>query len=129
MGKLVTISSRGDFKNTTKFLNYVSGGKYLEKKLDSYARRGVEELKNATPIDTGKTSGSWSYQIEHDKNHAKITWCNDNIVDGVPVVILIQYGHATRGGGYVQGIDFINPALKDVFNDLANEIWKEVIDA
>ena len=129
MGQLVTITSHGDFKKTTKFLDFVSGGDFIEKKLRYYGEKGVALLHNATPSNTGKTADSWGYKVEHDRNHVKITWTNDNMAGGVPVVILLQYGHATKGGTYVQGIDFINPVMQPLFNELANEIWEEVVNA
>lgn len=129
MSKLITIKTSGSFNKTTKFLNYVSGGKFIENKLKKYGEKGIEELRKNTPVDTGETSSSWRYEIEHDNNHVQITWLNDHMAGNVPVVILLQYGHATRGGGYVKGIDFINPAMKPIFDDILNEVWREVINA
>ena len=129
MGRFVSMKVTGDFKKTTKFLNYMSGGKYLENVLKRYGDEGIEALSNATPRDTGKTSESWYYEIEHDKDHCQIAWFNSEMAGGVPLVILIQYGHATKNGGYIQGIDFINPAIRPIFNKILDEVWKEVVNA
>jgi len=115
----------GNFKNTEKFLTRNQKLKYI-KILDKYGREGIEALKTATPVDSGKTAAAWGYEIRIFRNAFNITWTNSNINDGVPIAILIQYGHATRNGGYVKGIDYINPALRSVFTRLANEAWREV---
>lgn len=96
--------------------------------LDKYGKRGVELLKEATPKDTGKTADSWIYSIEEDEQgNYQIVWSNTNTVNGwANVAILLQYGHATRNGGFVKGIDYINPAIAKVFSDMADEAWKEV---
>ena len=96
--------------------------------LDKYGQRGVDLLREATPKDTGKTSESWSYDIEKDDNgNWQIVWKNSNVVnDWANIAILLQYGHATKNGGYVKGIDYINPAIQRVFQDMADEAWKEV---
>ena len=98
----------------------------LDELLDRYGQEGVEALAKATPKDTGKTAASWSYEIKMDKSGATLCWQNSNIVDGVPIAVILQYGHGTRNGAYVQGIDYINPALAPIFSALANELWKEV---
>lgn len=96
--------------------------------LDKYGKRGVEYLREATPRDTGKTADSWTYSIEKDANGSyQIIWSNTNVVDGkTNIAILLQYGHATKNGGFVKGTDYINPAIAKVFGDMANEAWKEV---
>lgn len=95
--------------------------------LDKYGRAGVEALESATPRDTGKTAASWSYEIIHREGSASIEFHNSNLTEiGYPIAILIQYGHGTKNGGYVEGIDYINPALKPVFEDMANEAYREV---
>lgn len=126
---MIKITQKGEFNKTSKFLNFISNGEYLRKRLDEYGKKGVQALKDATPKDTGKTSESWSYEIDYGSDGASITWTNSNENHGVPIVILIQYGHATRGGTYVTGIDFINPAMKPIFDDLSKAIWKEVTSA
>ena len=119
------ITSTGDFSKTLKFLNRLQDKEYLNV-LSKYGKRGVEALKAATPKDTGTTADSWYYEIEQDRNGATISWCNSNVNDGVVIAAIIQYGHGTGRGGYVQGTDYINPAMKPIFDDLANECWKEV---
>lgn len=129
MGNFISMKSTGNFKKTIKFLNFVSGGKYIEDVLRKYGDKGIEALSHNTPKDTGKTANSWYYEIEHDSNHCQIAWFNSEMAGGVPLVILIQYGHATKSGGFVQGIDFINPVMKPIFDKIADEIWREVVRA
>lgn len=87
---------------------------------------GVKALSEATPVLSGKTASSWGYQISKGHGSFSIHWTNSNINDGVPIAVIIQYGHGTGWGGYVQGIDYINPALRPVFQDIADQVWKEV---
>ena len=94
--------------------------------LDKYGREGVEALSAATPVDSGKTASSWKYDIEHSSRGASISFSNTNINKGVNIAIILQYGHGTRNGGYVQGRDYINPAIQPVFDRIVNEAWKEV---
>lgn len=96
--------------------------------LDRYAQAGVLALQSATPVESGETAYSWDYKITQKGSTFKITWTNSHVVDGIPIAILIQYGHATRNGGYVEGKDYINPALKPIFDKIAEEAWKEVVD-
>lgn len=127
--KTVKFETKGNYKKFERFLTHSLHIKALVRPiLDKYGRRGVELLREATPKDTGKTSESWSYEIERDDDgNWKIVWSNSNVVDDwANVAVLLQYGHATKNGGYVQGIDYINPALAKVFGDLADEAWKEV---
>lgn len=112
--------------NTMFFLKRILKQDYL-KNLEKYAQLGVQRLAEATPKRTGLTAASWDYRIEVDNQKAKITWTNSNINDGCNVAILLQYGHATRNGAWVEGIDYINPAMKPMFEEFANEVWKEVI--
>lgn len=115
----------GSFDNTKKFLlkNRSSNHKAL---LAKYGRLGVEALANATPVESGTTAHSWYYEIVKTNTGYRLEWKNSHMAGQVPVAILIQYGHATGNGGYVQGTDFINPAMKSVFDDLAYNVWKEV---
>lgn len=124
----IKISQKGDFSKSLKFLK----DKKLYKKhilpiLKKYGELGVEALREATPKDTGKTSESWSYEIIEEKYGARIVWKNSNVSDWANIAVLIQYGHATRNGGWVEGIDYINPAMKSIFEKIAEEAWKEVI--
>jgi hypothetical protein len=123
---MITIRQQGDFHRLNGFfercLNLFKMGE-----LDKYGQAGVEALASTTPVDSGKTASSWSYEIKRDKNGASIIFKNSNMTDmNVPVAILLQYGHATRDGGYVEGIDYINPALRPVFQRMADEAWREV---
>ena len=122
---MIVFTQKGDFKKTEKFLNKASKAEYF-RKLEKYAREGVKALSAATPVDTGKTAASWSYEIRQKKGSISIYWTNSNVNKGVPIAIILQYGHGTNNGGYVQGIDYINPALRPVFERLAEETWKEV---
>lgn len=94
--------------------------------LDGYGREGVEALRNATPVDTGETAGSWSYKIIRKNNKVRLEFDNSNRNNNVPIAIILQYGHATRNGSWVEGIDYVNPALKPIFDRIADDMWKEV---
>ena len=122
---MIGVTHTGSFKNTEKFLKRMTKRQQFPS-LDTYGQRGVDALSNATPKDTRETSKRWRYKIEDDRNGITISWYNDNEDDGVPIVILIQYGHGTGTGGYVQGRDFINPAMQPVFDQIAEEMWKKV---
>lgn len=95
--------------------------------LASYGERGVKALAAATPKDTGKTADSWTYSIEEGKGTVSIVWSNTNVNKGLNIAVLLQYGHGTRNGGYVQGRDYINPALRPLFDEIANKAWEEVV--
>lgn len=129
---MITLSSKGDFKKTFEYLNKSNGlfgrvaNSIMESKLNKYGQKGVDALKEATPFDTGATAYSWYYEIERTDDSISIIWSNSNENRTIPIVILLQYGHLTKNGYRVEGIDFINPALKPIFDDLADEIWKEV---
>lgn len=116
---------RGDFGKTEKFLKKSFGRDYLDV-LEEYAQQGVAALSAATPIDTGLTAVSWEYEIIQNESAISIIWKNLNENNGVNIAIILQYGHGTRNGGYVQGIDYINPALKPIFDKMADAAWKEV---
>ena len=122
---MIIFKQKGDFNNTEKFLKKAARTNYLHI-LNEYGRRGVAALASATPVDTGMTASSWDYKISITKSSYRINWTNSHVEDGVPIAIIIQYGHATRNGGYVEGRDFINPAMKPIFDDLAKELWREV---
>lgn len=126
---MINLESNGSFKNLEKFLSTMSK-QNIRNLLSQYAQEGVNALARATPKDSGLTATSWSYNITVSKNYYSITWTNSNIMDnGVPLAILLQYGHGTKNGGYVQGEDFINPALKPIFNKIADNVWKAVTSA
>ena len=122
---MVRIKVHGSFRNTKRMLEkakHCDFGRILEK----YAIEGVAALALATPQDSGDTARAWSYEIEYGKGKARIHWMNENMKDGVPIAILIQYGHATRNGGWVEGRDFINPAIRPIMDDIAEKAWREV---
>ena len=125
---MFTITQKGDFRKTESFLKKAVKADFY-KNLEQYAQIGVEALSESTPIDSGETAMSWSYEIEKSRSGASITWTNSHMNKGENIAILIQYGHGTGTGGYVVGRDYINPAMRPVFDKLAEDIWKEVIDA
>lgn len=124
--KIMKINFRhGSFTKTTKYLKDVS--KALQNvNFDKYGKKGVDALREATPKDTGKTANSWSYEIIKSKDNVSIRWTNSNVNDGVNIAVILQYGHGTKNGGYVRGIDYINPAMRPIFEQLAKEAWEEV---
>lgn len=122
---MLSASSSGSFKNTLGFLEKMQKGDYL-RNLGRYGEMGVRALAKATPKDTGETSSSWSYKVETNGKSTSIAWYNDEENDGANVVILLQYGHGTGTGGYVAGRDFINPAIKPIFDKIAEDVWKKV---
>ena len=122
---MISVKTKGSFKNTELFLNNTKKID-LRSILSRYAEEGVSALMVNTPVDTGKTAQSWDYRIEIGKEYSSIIWTNSNVNKGVNIAIILQYGHGTRSGGYVQGIDYINPALKPIFDELSSAAWKEV---
>lgn len=122
---MISFESKGSFQNTERFLNRMSKGE-IYNTLSKYGQMGVDALANATPVDTAYTAQSWYYEIVKDGRYWGIIWYNRNVINGRPIAVLLQYGHATRTGGYVQGIDYINPAIKPIFDQIANDAWKEV---
>ena len=122
---MIKLVSKGDFTNTFRFLERAKEILKISD-LDKYGKQGVEALQAATPVDTGKTRDSWSYDIRHENGSVMIEWTNSNIVDGSNIAVLIQYGHGTRNGGFVVGRDYINPAMRPIFDGIAENVWKEV---
>ena len=122
---MITFRQKGDFSKLTKFFERAKEVVKLGD-LDKYGREGVAALSSATPKDTGLTASSWYYKIENKNGSAKITFNNSNIQNGVPIAIILQYGHGTRNGGFVEGIDYINPAIRPIFEKIANDAWREV---
>lgn len=125
MPKVVMFRQKGDFRRTSDFLKRANRLN-LDAILNQYGQEGVEALRAATPKDTGTTANSWSYVVHKGTGSITITWSNSNIVDGVPIAVILQYGHGTRNGGYVQGTDYINPAVKPIFDKIAQRAWEEV---
>lgn len=123
----VNFTHKGSFNNLEKFLTKKMHIRPLIRPiLERYGRRGVEALSEATPKDTGKTAESWGYRIDAVDSGYRIVWTNSNINNGVMIAMLLQYGHGTGTGGYVEGIDYINPAIRSIFGEMADEAWKEV---
>lgn len=122
---MISFRQTGDFSKITRFLERV---KELVRRgdLDVYGRQGVAALKSATPVESGLTASSWYYKIENRNGVVKITFLNSNIQNGVPIAVILQYGHGTRNGGWVQGRDYINPAIQPIFDKIAEDVWKEV---
>lgn len=125
---MLKITSSGSFRNSRRFLNRVSNMN-IASQLESFGREGVAALAAATPVDSGLTAASWQYKVTHSANEWSITWYNTHVVSGTPVAILLQYGHGTGTGGYVRGRDYINPAIKPIFDRIAEEVWKVVTSA
>lgn len=117
--------SKGDYKKTTAWLNKLKSMK-LASVLDKYGQKGVEALAQVTPVDSGKTAASWNYKIEYSKDSASIIWTNSNVNKGVNIAIILYYGHGTGTGGYVQGRDYITPAIRPIFDEISKSVWKEV---
>lgn len=122
---MITFRQKGDFSKLNGYLEKLKNVVKLGD-LDRYGREGVAALSSATPKDTGLTADSWFYEIKHDKDSVSITFNNSNINKGVPIAIILQTGHGTRNGGWVEGRDYINPAIRPVFDKIADEAWEEV---
>ncbi len=122
---MIKFRQKGDFSKLTRFLEKTKEVVRLGD-LDKYGREGVAALASATPVDSGLTADSWRYEITNKQGSAKITFYNSNIQNGVPIAIILQYGHVTRNGGWVQGRDYINPAIQPIFDKIVNEAWREV---
>ena len=122
---MISFRQKGDFSKLTRFLERAKNLVHLSD-LDRYGREGVAALASATPVDTGKTAASWYYDIKINKESASITFNNSNIQNGVPIAIILQYGHGTRNGGWVEGRDYINPAIQPIFDQIVDDAWREV---
>lgn len=122
---MITITSKKGWNKTEKLLKNSLGSKWYSV-LEKYGAQGVQALSSATPVDSGKTSSSWNYEIVKKQDKVSVIWNNSNIQNGVNIAIILQYGHGTGTGGYVQGRDYINPALRPIFDTMADAAWKEV---
>lgn len=122
---MISFRQKGDFSNLTKYFERVKEAAKVGI-LNKYGRAGVKALSAATPIESGLTANSWFYEIEHSSESATISFHNSHINKGVPIAIILQYGHGTGTGGWVQGRDYINPAIQPLFDKIANEAWREV---
>lgn len=121
----ISITQKGSFKNTEQYLQRLQQAQIFST-LERYGSIGVTALSNATPVESGATAAGWTYTIVQRPGYYSIRWHNSNINQGVPIAILLQYGHGTGTGGYVQGRDYINPAMRPIFDQIANDAWKEV---
>lgn len=122
---MIKFQHKGDWSKTTGFLEKAKNIVRLGN-LDKYGREGVAALESATPVDTGLTAKSWKYEINRTRGSVSINFLNTNIQNGVPIALILQYGHGTRNGGWVEGRDYINPTIRPIFDRLANEMWEEV---
>lgn len=122
---MITFKHKGDFSRLTRFLQRAKEVIRLSD-LDKYGRAGVDALASATPKDSGETANSWHYGIEHSRGSVRINFSNSNVNQGVPIAIILQYGHGTGTGGWVEGRDYINPAIQPIFDQIANNAWEEV---
>ena len=122
---MITFRHKGDFSRLTRFLQRAKEVIRLSD-LDKYGRAGVNALASATPKDSGETANSWHYDTEHSRGSVRINFSNSNVNQGVPIAIILQYGHGTGTGGWVEGRDYINPAIQPIFDQIANNAWEEV---
>ena len=122
---MISFRQKGDFSKLTRFLEKAKEAVKIGD-LDRYGREGVAALSSATPHDSGLTASSWYYEIKHENGSVSIAFNNSNINQGVPIAIILQYGHGTRNGGWVEGRDYINPAIQPIFDKIAENAWKEV---
>lgn len=122
---MITFKQSGDFKKVTSYLERLKECIKIGD-LNKFGEQGVAALSAATPVDTGETASSWYYEIENQNGKVTISFCNSNIENGVPIAIILQYGHGTRNGGYVEGRDYINPTIQPLFDQIAENAWREV---
>lgn len=125
---MISFRHKGDFSKTSRFLEKAKSV-VRRSDLDKYGQQGVAALASATPVETGKTAQSWEYKISITGSSISITFHNTNIQNGVPIAVILQYGHGTRNGGWVQGRDYINPAIQPIFDKILNDVWKEVTNS
>lgn len=125
---MIRVDTKGSFAKTEAFFKFLNSKKMFSV-LEHYGRVGVDALSRATPVDTRETSISWGYSVNRTGQRYSINWFNTNADDGVNVAVILQYGHGTGTGGYVEGIDYINPAIRPVFDRLLDDVWKQVTRA
>lgn len=122
---MISFRHKGDFSKVTRYLTKVRRV-IKASDLEKYGQEGVAALASATPVNTGLTANSWYYRVEIKQGSATINFCNSNIQNGIPIAVILQYGHGTRNGGYVVGRDYINPVIQPIFDKIANNAWREV---
>ena len=122
----INLKSTGDFSNITRYLEKVRKKLNLKSIFDHYGERGVKALSEATPVDTGLTASLWRYEVSEEDGQTTLSFHNDHVNKGVNIAIILQYGHGTGTGGWVEGRDYINPAIQPIFDELAEKLWKEV---
>ena len=122
---MISFRQKGDFSKLNRYLERVKESAKIGV-LDKYGREGVAALASATPVETGKTANSWYYELKRQNGSVSIEFKNSNIKDGIPIAVILQYGHGTGTGGWVQGRDYINPAIQPIFDKIADSAWKEV---
>nr|DAR49541.1 MAG TPA: type I neck protein [Caudoviricetes sp.] len=122
---MIRVTCKGNYEKTKRFFRRATNGALIQK-LNKYGEEGVLALSKNTPVDTGRTAASWQYQVVKSKSSYQIHWSNTNVNHGVNIALILQMGHGTRNGGYVKGVDYINPAMRPVFDRIADEAWKEV---
>lgn len=125
---MISLSSKGSFKNTLAFLNHLNNLK-IDRVIEIQAKKGAQALAAATPSNSGRAALSWDYEITKTGKSINIFWTNDDVENGFPVAVMIQYGHGTGTGGWVQGIDYINPTMRPIFDQIAETVWKAVTSA
>lgn len=125
MSKMITFKHKGSFRKTDRFLNKVKNLEFMSH-MREYGERGVQALAAATPVNSGATASSWTYDIVRSDRGVSIYWINNNVNKGVNIAVIIQFGHGTGTGGWVEGRDYINPSIRPVFDEIAESAWKEV---
>lgn len=125
---MIRVKHKGDFSKVNRYLAKVKKAVKVSD-LDKFGREGVAVLASVTPVNTGLTANSWYYEIEQKNGSSTIRFCNSNVQNGVLVAIILQYGHGTRNGGWVEGRDYINPAVQPIFDEIVNKAWREVTKA
>lgn len=129
MSNVITVKQKGDFKHLDRFFRKMKED-WIMSLLDTYGKKGVIALSAATPVDSGKTAASWTYEVRKEGSGYVLGWNNGNVSNGwFNVAIMLQMGHGTRNGGYVAGRDYINPALQPIFDQIAQDAWMEVVNA
>lgn len=122
---MIKFTHKGDFSKTTRYFEKAKRSAKM-RDLDKYGRAGVSALSSATPVDSGLTASSWYYEVKRQNGRVSINFYNSNVNNGIPIAIILQYGHGTGTGGWVEGRDYINPAIQPIFDEIANDAWKEV---